>query len=127
MTENSPLVLIIEDSATQALKVATTLIAYGARIRIASDGLEGLRSVHELKPDLVVLDIYLPKMDGYQVCSRLKRNEQTADIPIVMLTAWDLAEAENKSKTVGANDYVLKDEFASDKLIAVMRKYLVLK
>jgi PleD family two-component response regulator len=127
MTENSPLVLIVEDSPTQALKVATTLIAYGARIRIASDGLEGLRSVHELKPDLVVLDIYLPKMDGYQVCSRLKRNEETAHIPVVMLTAWDLAEAVDKSKTVGANDYVLKDEFASDKLIAILHRYIKLK
>jgi DNA-binding response OmpR family regulator len=116
-----PTVLIIEDSSTQAKLTAGQLAQYKINVLIAEDGVEGLRCVHDHRPDLIVLDINLPKMDGYQVCYRLKRDETTRDIPVIMLTDNDGSQDAFKGLDAGALDYIPKDRFAIKHLLSTLQ------
>mgnify|MGYP005844620755 CR=1 FL=1 len=116
----APLALIVEDSPTQAKQIAANLASHNIRTVIAYDGPEGLRAVDEYQPDLVVLDVNLPTMDGFQVCRRLKRDPNTRHIPVVMLTAADDSEATLQGLEAGADDYIPKDMFASENLTSTL-------
>jgi DNA-binding response OmpR family regulator len=116
----SPLAVIVEDSPTQAKQIAANLAQYNVRSIIAHDGPEGLRAVDENRPDLVVLDINLPTMDGFQVCRRLKRDPNTANIPVIMLTMSDDSEATLQGLEAGAEDYIPKDMFATENLLSTL-------
>jgi DNA-binding response OmpR family regulator len=116
-----PLILLVEDSPTQALEIQSHLQDYGFTVLVAEDGVSGLRCVDEHGPDLVVLDVNLPKMDGFQVCRRLKRDPQTARIPVIMLTVADSSESTITGLEAGADDYIPKDIFAVDNLISTMQ------
>jgi len=117
------LVLLVEDSPTQAMEIAANLQKYGFDVEIAQDGLTALRMVDELRPDLVVLDVNLPKMDGYQVCRRIKRDPNTAVIPVIMLTVADSSEATMTGLEAGADDYIPKDIFANENLISTLQAF----
>ncbi len=119
----TPLVLIVEDSPTQARQVAANLAKHGIRTVVAGDGPEGLRAVDEQKPDLIVLDVNLPTMDGYQVCRRLKRDPNTASIPVIMLTEFDGSGATMRGLEAGADDYIPKDVFAVENLMATLEAF----
>lgn len=119
-----PLILVVEDSPTQAQQLAAILSSYAVQVSIASDGLEALTMVDSLRPDLIILDVTLPRMDGYQVCTRLKRDTTTMHIPIVMLTAIDSAEGTLQGLEVGANDYIAKDAFMTENVLATLDSYL---
>jgi CheY-like chemotaxis protein len=119
-----PLILVVEDSTTQAKNIALNLVKYGMRISIAGDGLEALALVDMDHPDAVVLDINLPKMDGYQVCRRLKRDEATLHIPVIILTSSADPTAPEMCAEVGANDFIFKDQFAMATLIDTIRNQL---
>ena len=124
MYERWPLILIVEDSATQATQIAATLSRYKVRVVIATDGFQGLRLTHSQTPNLIVLDINLPKMDGYQMCQRLKRDPETAHIPVILMTAMVTAEASLHGLEVGANDFIAKDHFKAENLLATVNAYL---
>lgn len=124
---HTPLALIVEDSPTQARQIAANLNKHGVRTAVAQDGPEGLRAVDELHPDLVVLDVNLPTMDGYQVCRRLKRDPNTAHIPVIMLTIADDFEATMQGIEAGADDYIPKDVFATENLLATLHALQILK
>lgn len=114
-------VLIVEDSSTQARLTAGQLSQYNINVIIAEDGLQGLRFVDAFQPDLIILDINLPKLDGYQVCHRLKRDVNTKHIPIIMLTAKDTAEDALQGLESGADDYIPKDMFAISHLLTTLQ------
>src|ERR1043165_3343130 len=115
-------VLLIEDSKTQAAQIKATLESVGLEVRVAYDGQEGLREVMERRPDLIVLDVKLPGMDGFQVCRRLKRTPDTAAIPIIMLTERDEAQATLSGLQAGAEDYIPKDIFATEHLMTTLQE-----
>ncbi len=119
-----PLVLIVEDSPTQAQEVAAAVANCGARTMVVGDGVDALNLVDQEHPMLVVLDVNLPRMDGYQVCSRLKRDPDTACIPVIMLTTADSADATIYGLGVGADDYIPKDCFAMDNLTVALKAYM---
>ncbi|RMG78561.1 MAG: response regulator [Chloroflexi bacterium] len=114
-------VLIVEDSPTQAQSLASKLQEHQIEVLIAKDGNEGLRLAVEHTPDAIVLDVNMPKMDGYQVCRRLKRNAMTADIPVFMLTAADDPDNTMKGFEVGAEDFIPKDIYATSHLLENLR------
>jgi len=116
----SKLAVIVEDSPTQAKQIAANLAEYDVRAVIAYDGPDGLRAVDEHKPDLIVLDVNLPTMDGFQVCRRLKRDPNTRNIPVIMLTAADDSEATLQGLEAGADDYIPKDMFAAENLTSTL-------
>jgi|SRR5512145_2724658 DNA-binding response OmpR family regulator len=123
---SSPLVLIVEDSKTQAEQLAAQLAEHGLEVVVAGDGPEGLRAVDQYCPNLIVLDINLPTMDGFQICRRLKRDPNTANIPVIMLTSRENFESMMEGLETGADDYIPKDTYACRNLLSSMRAFGVL-
>lgn len=107
MTDDIPVILYIDDIKDN-LQLVERLLAGRFRVITAENGPDGLRAAEEKKPSLILLDIMMPDMDGYEVCSRLQGNEETSYIPVVFVTA--LGEAKDKAKAffVGAADYLVK-------------------
>ncbi len=120
-------VLLVEDSKTQAQQIKETLESVGLRVRIAYDGPDGLRDAISNPPALIVLDVKLPSMDGFQVCRRLKRNPATQDIPVVMLPEKAGPKATMSGLRSGADDYIPKDIFASEHLIDTLHELGILE
>jgi DNA-binding response OmpR family regulator len=120
-------VLLIEDSKTQAQQIKETLESVGLRVRVAYDGPDGIRDAIENPPALIVLDVKLPTMDGFQVCRRLKRNPTTQDVPIIMLTERSKAQDTMTGLRAGADDYIPKDIFASEHLINTLQELGILE
>jgi CheY-like chemotaxis protein len=121
-----PEVLLVEDSKTQAKQISDVLISVGLIVRVVGDGPEAIREAMENPPDLIVLDIKLPSMDGYQVCRRLKRMEETQNIPIIMLTDKVGAKETMTGLKAGADDYIPKDIFAAEHLMETLKELGVL-
>lgn len=119
-----PLISIVEDSLTQAKQIAATATCCGVRAIIAGNGLDALNMVDQERPVLIVFDVNLPRMDGYPVCQRLKRNPTTAHIPVIMLTSADSADTAIYGLDVGADDYIAKDSFTVDHLSVPVSAYL---
>jgi CheY-like chemotaxis protein len=115
-------ILLVEDSTTQALQFQTLLEREGVTVLWAADGEAGLQMVREERPDLIVLDVQLPGMNGFQICQQLKTDPKTADIPVIMLTRYDEAEAVLIGLQAGAVDYIPKDAFAGAVLLETMRQ-----
>ena len=117
MSDLGPRVLLIEDSTAQALELKALMEGEGMQVTWSADGAEGLRLTQALIPDLVVLDVQLPSMNGFQVCQNLKENRGTAAIPIIFLTRHDDPEAIRLGLQSGAIHYIPKDAFANAVLL----------
>jgi len=113
--------LLVEDSKTQAAQIKAILESVGLHVQVVHDGPDGLQAAVQQQPALVVLDVKLPSMDGYQVCRRLKRNPATKDIPVIMLTDKTGPKSTMSGLRAGADDYIPKDVFASEHLVATLR------
>ena len=98
-------ILIIEDEAAIQKILSEPLTFAGYKVTTASDGLEGINSFHEQKFDLILLDIILPKIDGYTVCEMIRQESQ---IPIILLTALDTEADQIKGFDKLADDYITK-------------------
>lgn len=105
---SSARILIIEDDKSLAEILAYNLREAGYDVSIASDGQQGLRSARNLNPDLIVLDLMLPMVDGVEVCRRLRAESSTSKTLILMLTAKSEETDEVVGFAVGADDYVTK-------------------
>lgn len=119
-------VLLVEDSKTQAAQIKETLESVGLTVRLAYDGPEGLRDAIENPPALIILDVKLPSMDGFQVCRRLKRAPETKDVPVIMLTEKAGPKATMSGLRAGADDYIPKDIFASEHLVDTLQELGIL-
>jgi putative two-component system response regulator len=113
MNGSRPLVLIVDDNATNIDLLVNTLKAE-YRLGIAKKGINALEYAEKYRPDLILLDIMMPEMDGYEVCTRLKNNPLTEAIPVIFITA--MSETVNKTKgfTLGAVDYITKPFHAAE-------------
>ena len=111
-----PRLLIVEDSEQAAIFLSRMLEAHGYRYQVARDGMEAISAVRENPPDLVLLDIMMPTLNGYQVCRELKDDPETRAIPIVMLTAKSQESDKFWGKEAGADVYVVKP-FDMDELL----------
>lgn len=116
------MVLVVEDSPTQAIHLQALLEQEGLRAVLASNGRKGLQMAQQLHPDLIVLDVQMPEMNGFQVCRQLKNTRATADIPIIMFTSHDEKEAVVLGLQTGAVDYIPKDAFADAVLLETLRQ-----
>lgn len=102
-------ILVVDDEPEIVKMVAKIMEARGHRVSLARDGQEALDSVERERPDLVILDLNLPRINGFEVCRRLKSNDATRKIPVVMLTAaYVTVEDATKGVGVGADEYVVK-------------------
>lgn len=117
------LILVVDDSATVRRLVSITLERQGHRVRTAVDGLDGFAKFEEEMPDLVLLDITMPTMDGYELCRLLRRNPSAKKLPIFMLSGNDGFFDKVRGKMAGATDYLTKP-FHSEVLLKALNKTL---
>jgi K+-sensing histidine kinase KdpD len=119
-------ILIVEDNQENMDLLVYFLRPQGYEIVSVQDGLSALHKVEEGHPDIILLDIMLPKMDGYEVCGRLKKDPKTKFIPIIMLTALKELKDKVKALEVGADDFLSKP-FENIELLARVKSLLRLK
>lgn len=113
-----PVEILIVDDTPANLKLLTSILnAKGYMVRAAPSGELALRSIEMKKPDLILLDIRMPDIDGYEVCSRLKNDENTRHIPIIFISAIDAVSDKIKAFNVGGEDYITKP-FEPDEVLA---------
>jgi diguanylate cyclase (GGDEF)-like protein len=120
---NRPTVLVVDDEEHIRKIVKFQLEKAGYKVETAEDGYEALGAIERSHPDLLLLDLMMPRMDGYEVCKRLKADYRTSHIPVIMVTAK--ADLENKLQGFedGANDYIAKP-FAITELLVRVRNVL---
>ena len=102
-------ILVADDSPTIVEIMKFMLGAMGYHVEVATDGIEAIERAYAVHPDLILLDIEMPKMNGYQVCRLLKADRATSQIPVVILTSRDLAADRFWGMATGADEYVVKD------------------
>jgi CheY-like chemotaxis protein len=122
MTAAQSTVLIVEDSPTQAMHVQSLLEREGVTVALAADGPEGVALAQTVRPDLIVLDMQLPGMNGLQVCERLKHTAGTRHIPVILFTRHSDPEMATLGIQSGAIDYIAKDALADVALLETMRQ-----
>jgi len=119
-------ILVVDDEATNLRLLRHTLTEFGYRVRAAPSGKFALQFVQFSIPDLILLDIRMPEMDGYEVCRRLKADPQTAEIPVIFLSAAQDVAYKMKAFELGAVDFVSKP-FLAEELIARINTHLELR
>ncbi len=119
-------ILIVDDNAQNLQVLAGMLRSRDYRIAIVQDGQKALKFVDRKMPDLILLDIMLPGMDGYDVCRKLKENERTCDIPVIFISALNEVLDKVKSFSVGGVDYITKP-FQGEEVLARVRTHLALR
>ena len=108
MLEEKPRILVVDDENRNLHLMEAMLISLGYEVILARDGLEALSRVREIPPDVILLDVMMPEMDGFEVVRQLKEDEGTRIIPIVMLTTLKQVEDRVKALDVGADDFLTK-------------------
>ncbi|MBF0264191.1 MAG: response regulator [Gammaproteobacteria bacterium] len=114
-------ILVVEDDPINQLIIEDYLQDY--EINLIDDGQKCLDEVNKRKPDIILLDIAIPTIDGYQVCQKLKSDKAYQDIPIIMVTAYAREKEKNKALEIGANDYLTKP-FKYESLMEIIKKYI---
>ena len=105
--EKKPVVLAVDDTP-ENLDVVKGLLSPEFIVKAAINGMMALKIVEKQPPDLILLDIRMPKMDGFEVCRKLKANEASADIPVIFLTGESDAESEADALAAGAAGFITK-------------------
>ncbi|MBP9722182.1 MAG: response regulator [Gammaproteobacteria bacterium] len=112
-------IMVIDDSNTIRSSAEKLLTDMGHQVSLAENGYEALSRIVDLKPDVIFLDIMMPKLDGYQTCALVKHNQDFKDIPIIMLSSKDGVYDKAKARVVGANDFISKPFTAEDLATAI--------
>jgi DNA-binding response OmpR family regulator len=116
-------VLVVDDEANIVLSLEFLMKKAGFDVRVASDGEQALAAVQERVPDLILLDVMMPKRDGYDVCQTIRANPAWKDVRIIMLTAKGREIEREKGIALGADDYITKP-FSTREVMARVRQYL---
>jgi len=128
MTESrkkNPLILIVDD-VPKNIQILGMILGKDYRIVVAMNGPAALKQVEKVLPDLILLDVMMPDMDGFETCARLKSSPRTKDIPVIFLTARNEAEDIVKGFEIGAADYLSKP-FNANELMVRVRTHIDLK
>lgn len=125
MTNNLK-VLVADDSLSYRMIIQELLEENQYEVQVAEDGIEALQKMDEELPDLILMDIIMPNMDGIELCQRVRDDEKTRSIPVIMLTAKDESEDKIFGLETGADDYLTKP-FNDEELLAKIRSLLRLK
>ena len=115
-------ILIVEDSPVQALAMIQLLEQHGLNVLCAPDGLSGVALAQKTHPDLIILDIQMPGMDGLEACHLIKQDPSFQDVPVIFLTAHDEPEKLRRGMDVGAVDFIPKDAFSDIVLVKTLEE-----
>ena len=116
-------VMIIDDSKTIRRTAETLLSNIGCDVITATDGFEALAKIVDNHPDIIFVDIMMPRLDGYQTCALIKNNKQFGSIPIVMLSSKDGLFDRARGKLAGSEQHIHKP-FTQDDLVSAINKYV---
>ena len=125
-TQNNGFILIVDDNPTNLSVLCEALNSEGFRFRVAVDGESAIAQAERNQPELILLDVQMPGIDGFETCCRLKANPVTQNIPIIFTTALADTESKTKGFSLGAVDYIPKP-FAQEEVISRVRVHLQLK
>ncbi|WP_424193845.1 response regulator [Ampullimonas aquatilis] len=115
-------VLVIDDSSTIRRSAEIFLVQTGFEVILAEDGFDALSKINDYKPDLIFCDILMPRLDGYQTCSLIKRSDKFRQTPVVMLSSKDGLFDRARGRMAGSDDYLTKP-FTKDSLIKTVKAY----
>lgn len=116
-------VLVIDDSMTIRRTAETLLTKAGCQVITAADGFEALGKIVDDRPQVIFVDIMMPRLDGYQTCSLIKNNKALRQTPVIMLSSRDGLFDRAKGRLVGAEQYLTKP-FTRDELLAAIRRHV---
>lgn len=119
-------VMVIDDSKTIRRSAETLLSKAGCNVLTADNGFEALPVISAQRPDILFIDIMMPRLDGYQTCALVKNNPNFRDIPVIMLSSKDGLFDRAKGRVVGAEQYLTKP-FTREDLLGAIRTHLVNK
>ncbi len=120
-------ILVVEDEQFYRRRLEAELAGVGYRVRTAASGEEAIAAIKERVPDLVLLDMRMPGMDGTEVCRRLKRSTRTVSVPVIMLTVVEGIDEKVEALRSGANDYLIKSNCTMGELTARVKNALDLR
>ncbi|MFG5779545.1 PleD family two-component system response regulator [Comamonas sp. J-3] len=119
-------VLVVDDSNTIRRSAEIFLKQGGYEVLLAEDGFDALSKINDFRPDMVFCDILMPKLDGYQTCAIVKRNEAFASTPVVMLSSKDGVFDKARGRMVGCEDYLTKP-FTKDQLLETVERFVAVR
>ncbi|MGI0486729.1 response regulator [Pantanalinema rosaneae CENA516] len=126
MMKDSPLILVVDDTLSNLELISEALSDAGYEVAIALDGERALKQIPYSLPDLILLDLMMPGIDGFETCKRLKENPQSRDIPVIFMTASSDTENKVKGFSLGAVDYITKP-FQEAEVLARVQLHLQLR
>ncbi len=124
-SQSTPLILIVDDTPTNLSVLASTLMNSGFDIAVEADGESAIEQVESNPPNLILLDVQMPGIDGFETCQRLKANPLTKDIPVIFMTALSETADKVKGLSIGAVDYITKP-FQQEEVLARVRLHMKL-
>ncbi len=116
-------VMVIDDSKTIRRTAESLLKKEGCEVVTATDGFEALAKIADEKPDIIFVDIMMPRLDGYQTCALIKNNQVFKDTPVIMLSSKDGLFDRARGRIVGSDQYLTKP-FTKDELLSAIRKHV---
>ncbi len=116
-------VMVIDDSKTIRRTAETLLKKSGCEVVTATDGFEALSKILEHRPNIIFVDIMMPRLDGYQTCALIKNNKMFKDIPVIMLSSKDGLFDRARGRIVGSEQYLTKP-FTKDELLGAITQYV---
>ncbi|ERT09294.1 response regulator [Lyngbya aestuarii BL J] len=119
-------ILIVDDVPENIRLLSSILADHGYPTRKATNGVMALRAVKSIEPTLILLDIRMPKMSGYEICKQLKSNPKTAHIPIIFLSATNEIEDKAKAFKVGGADYITKPFYVEEVLARITHQIKII-
>ncbi len=117
-------IFIVEDDKFLRELISKKLVSEGYQIGQALDGEEGVKKIPEEKPDLILLDLILPGMDGFEVLSKLKENPDTANIPVIVLSNLSQESEIKRALDLGATDFLIKAHFIPGEIVEKINQIL---
>ena len=116
-------VMVIDDSKTIRRTAETLLQKAGCEVITATDGFDALAKIADTNPDIIFVDIMMPRLDGYQTCALIKNNSNFKSIPVIMLSSKDGLFDKAKGRIVGSDQYVTKP-FSKDELLGAIEQHV---
>jgi CheY-like chemotaxis protein len=117
-------ILLVEDEEIMINLLEKKLKREGYEVSIAKDGEKGLEKIREEKPDLILLDIILPKMNGFEVMERMKEDEELSKIPVIVISNSGQPVELDRAKKLGAKDWLIKTEFDPEEVVQKVKKQI---
>ncbi len=119
-----PVLLVVDDSITTRTMEKNLLEAAGYQVQVAVDGVEALTALKSEHFDLVVSDVDMPRMDGFELTARIRADRKLTDLPVVLVTALESREDKERGIEVGANAYIIKSSFDQSNLLEIIRRLI---